>query len=472
MELLGSNVAIAYDDKVTGYAPDCLNDQNVMRLVSESLYLLGLDVENYDSPNWNPLVELIKPGQRVLLKPNLVMHNNPSGGGTECLYTQPAVVFSVLHYVVKAMDGCGSIVVGDAPMQSCEFERLISESGYQKVIDLYQSRGVDISLCDFRNVKTKTHNGIRSLQEEIKNDGVVIDLAEKSEFYGLTEEHLSNLRITSYDPRLLAEHHNVKKHEYKITKEILEVDVIINLPKPKTHRKAGVTGCLKNIIGINVNKEYLPHHAIEGKSDSGDAYSKSNRLLKKVNKLIDERNMEDESRVLKIKLLNKQINVLSAMARALTKEKYNEGSWHGNDTIWRTVLDVNKILRYADKEGHICDSPQRTILNLADMVICGENDGPLQPSPKKCGMIVASFDAVSMDEVITSIMGFDLADIPTMRNARNSNMKLFLNSDYSVISNSETYNCKSIEWIKENASKHFVPNPGWTEKLLRESYEE
>ena len=38
--------------------------------------------------------------------------------------------------------------------------------------------------------------------------------------------------------------------EYCISEACLEADVIINLPKPKTHRKAGFTGALKNMIGV------------------------------------------------------------------------------------------------------------------------------------------------------------------------------------------------------------------------------
>ena len=53
---------------------------------------------------------------------------------------------------------------------------------------------------------------------------------------------------------------------------VLEADVIVNLPKLKTHKKAGVTCALKNLIGINGNKEYLPHHRIGGHNLGGDCY--------------------------------------------------------------------------------------------------------------------------------------------------------------------------------------------------------
>lgn len=37
---------------------------------------MGLDVENFGKPSWNPFKELIKPGDMVVSKLNMVMHKN------------------------------------------------------------------------------------------------------------------------------------------------------------------------------------------------------------------------------------------------------------------------------------------------------------------------------------------------------------------------------------------------------------
>ena len=68
------------------------------------------------------------------------------------------------------------------------------------------------------------------------------------------------MRITNYDYHEVNRHHRGDRHEYCISEACLSADVIINLPKPKTHRKAGYTGALKNMVGINAAKDYLPHH--------------------------------------------------------------------------------------------------------------------------------------------------------------------------------------------------------------------
>ncbi|SFB14023.1 hypothetical protein SAMN05216587_11543 [Selenomonas ruminantium] len=49
-------------------------------------------------------------------------------------------------------------------------------------------------------------------------------------------------------------------------------------------------------------------------------------------------------------------------------EKYWNGSWYGNDTIWRTIADLNHILYYANKEGKLQEKRQRKVLIVADMI--------------------------------------------------------------------------------------------------------
>ena len=50
-------------------------------------------------------------------------------------------------------------------------------------------------------------------------------------------------------------------------------DVVINLPKLKTHKKTGVTISLKNMVGINGYRNCLPHHTIGTPDASGDEFA-------------------------------------------------------------------------------------------------------------------------------------------------------------------------------------------------------
>ena len=53
---------------------------------------------------------------------------------------------------------------------------------------------------------------------------------------------------------------------------MLAADLIVNLPKMKTHQKAGVTGALKNLVGCNGEKAFLVHYLKGRPCDGGDEF--------------------------------------------------------------------------------------------------------------------------------------------------------------------------------------------------------
>ena len=244
-------------------------ENHVYDMVRESLHYLELDSANFGTGKWNPLKDYVIPGDYVLIKPNMVLHENDFGGGTDCLYTHPSVVAAMVDYIWIALNGKGKIVIGDAPVQECDFETLVAESGYDELVAFYRKKGIDLELIDFRNVKTEEKEGLHFLRESEKAEGVTVDLGNKSAFADLSESRMKGFRITNYDPRIMGKHHMLGKNEYRIAREVLAADVIISMPKPKTHRKAGITAALKNMVGINASKEYLPHHTLGSKEEGG-----------------------------------------------------------------------------------------------------------------------------------------------------------------------------------------------------------
>ena len=106
---------------------DCSEHNQVYEAVREALHIYQMDNDNYGTDRWNPLGELIKPGDNVIIKPNLVMDYNQSNEGTECLFTQPEVVAPIIDYILIALKGEGGIIIGDAPMQECNLEKLLEE---------------------------------------------------------------------------------------------------------------------------------------------------------------------------------------------------------------------------------------------------------------------------------------------------------------------------------------------------------
>lgn len=466
-----------YPDKETNFRPrtaypeyifpsDLSDRENyAYEMIRAGLHMLGLDRENYGTEKWNPLKHYVHPGDNVLIKPNMVLHFNSSGGGTDCLYTNPALVAAMVDYVLIALEGKGKIVIGDAPVQECVFDTLVKNSGYDILVDFYRRKNIDVSLVDYRNVKTQERDGLHYLQEDEGNRGIIVKLDDGSAFSDVPEEHLRKLRITNYDPRILQKHHYGEVHEYKVAEEVLNADVIINMPKPKTHRKAGVTISLKNLLGINTNKEFLPHHTVGSYEEGGDAYRKTNQYLEMANNVLDIKNMlVHEGETALASLANQLYEKLRAKKAC---EEYWEGSWYGNDTIWRTILDLNTILFYADKNGRRQETRQRRMFIAGDMIVSGEEEGPLEPTPTYPHSIVMGDDPVLFDMAVCSLMGFDYQDIPSISMPGMDRQKSMLTEGGlpQIVSNYARWDNCSLDDLRDHYSLKFQPSRGWTAKL-------
>jgi len=93
--------------------------------VRECLRLAGCDPEHYGAPSWNPLRDLIRPGETVLLKPNLVCESHPRDpDGWRYVLTHGSVIRALGDYVFKALEGRGKVVLADAPQTDSSFQAI------------------------------------------------------------------------------------------------------------------------------------------------------------------------------------------------------------------------------------------------------------------------------------------------------------------------------------------------------------
>lgn len=443
--------------------------------IRELFHILELDLKNYDTPQWNPLGEIISPGEKVLLKPNFVFHqSNLSNGDLFSVIVHGSVLRVVIDYVYIALKGKGEITIADAPLQSAKFEKILELTGMAEIANYYlQQKGFPIKIIDLRKEYAMTNDdGIIIKRIPLIGDPrgcIAINLGDKSKFYPIINEY-KRFKVDDYKENELVKHHNKKVNEYLVSKSILESDVIINIPKLKTHKKAGVSLCLKNIIGINVDKRWLPHHKKAGLFYKGDEFFNI-RLADKIRFRILEflkttpsffrKGVMKSGRIIKnlMNLLNnKDINQSCEESKFLI----SEGSWYGNDTIWRTILDINNILFYADKEGNIKLKRQRKFLCIVDGIIAGEEEGPLSPMPKQCGILIGGFEPVLIDMVSSRLMGFNFHNIPHIENAFKNNKFLPEKFDLKKIkckSNLPKWNDIFDDKFQEYLN--FTPPKGW-----------
>ncbi|MBR0091376.1 MAG: DUF362 domain-containing protein [Lachnospiraceae bacterium] len=392
---------------------------SVYDMVREGFRALHMDREHFGTPEWDPLGEVIRPGDTVLLKPNFVMHENPAGG-IDCLVTHASVLRAVLDYVLIATRGEGRIIIGDAPVQSCDFDLLLKNANYNILEERYANVIAGARFHDFRNtVVTTDATGILLPGENTRHffGCKTVRLDEESAFAGLEEEKLKRLRITNYRHDTLHEHHHTGHHAYLISDALLTADVVINLPKPKTHRKAGVTGAMKNMIGVNASKEYLPHHTLGDKQHGGDEYLYASRIKSLYRTLQEKRDDANADGALARARRFSFLSALAAQGHKIKKPRdpYREGSWYGNDTIWRTIADIHKIVLFADKEGILREVPQRKQFVIADMIVSGAGEGPLHPAPWEMHRILMGEDPALTDYALTKLFGLPAKRIPSIR---------------------------------------------------------
>jgi len=139
----------------------------------------------------------VKPGDRVLIKPNLLKASPPAAAVT----THPEIVRAVIRLVREAG---GEAFVGDSPGMG-ELRKVCERAGLMEVITLEGATLVELDEAT--------------------------EIANKGSF-----------------------------HRFEIARRALEADVIINLPKLKTHGMTTLTGAVKNLFGCIPGRRKVQWH--------------------------------------------------------------------------------------------------------------------------------------------------------------------------------------------------------------------
>lgn len=397
-------VAIARVDPV-GY--DASRVRQGVRDVARALGWNGTG----DAPAFRALLPV---GARVLVKPNLVLHQNQGPWGVEPLFTHASLIRAVVEELLDS--GAAQVMLGDAPLQECDFDQLLAVSGLGEWAASLAAREPRFSgPHDYRRTTSQFDAGLRREREGLLpvDRFVLFDLAHDSLLEPIAEE--GRFRVTQYPPAELARTHAPGRHQFLVARDIIEADVVVNLPKLKTHKKAGVTCALKNLIGINGNKEFLPHHRIGGSATGGDCYPGSDPVKRALEFVYDQANATRS--IAARRALRLGTRALHRVLHERGDELGVEGAWSGNDTIWRTCLDLNRILVYGRTDGTLSEAPQRRVVHVVDAIVAGHGEGPLRAEPLPVGLILAGDSAAAVDLVGARLLGYDPARIPIIAHA-------------------------------------------------------
>ena len=140
----------------------------------------------FDELEWLSEEEL--SGKKVLVKPNMLTDRNPD----QAVTTHPELLRQVIRHLKK----CGAeISVGDSPASAANLKAVWAKTGLEAVC-----QEEDVALVSFEQIGT----------EILKKDG----------------------------------------YEIAIAKPALEADIILNLPKVKSHSLTVLTAAVKNLYGV------------------------------------------------------------------------------------------------------------------------------------------------------------------------------------------------------------------------------
>ncbi len=456
----------AYPEYAWG-AADLGAENHAYAAVRGALQVLGLDAENFGTSAWNPLGGIVRPGDTVVLKPNFIRHfHDTRPDEIVSLITNGSIIRAVLDYVAIALCGQGRVVIADAPQCEASFERIACFTGLNEIREFYAGRSpIKVDVIDLRPEYTEKVDGVIVGHRPLPGDPAgytTINLGADSCFTSIN--HMNHrLYGSEYDRSEVTAHHHGDVHEYLISRTILDADVFINLPKMKTHKKVGVTLNLKNLVGINGNKNWLPHHREGVPANGGDQYADSG-----MSERIEQVLLASFKRHFpKLGPLRKYVG---GAAKRLGRRTFGDtdtsrvrsGNWHGNDTTWRMVLDLNRALRYADGEGVLHPEPRRRYFSFVDGIVAGEGNGPMGSDPRPAGVVLAGSDPLAVDLVCTRLMGFDYRKVPVLREALEPH-KYALNAvryeDVRGRSNAAAYDRRLADF--NGPCLAFKPHFGW-----------
>lgn len=391
----------------------------VYQLVARTIAAAGCAPDTAGTDAWNPFGDFVATGQRVHVLPNFVSHRRGFETTEDAFFakvTHASVLQPIMDYAIRAAGSADLVSIGNAPIQGCNFDKVVAETGTRALVDSLAARGHRVQLTDLRGVQS-VFEASGALRERVDTDEPVVEIDLGTD--SLLEPLYRNgarpaFRVADYSGRATEAYHGPGRHVYVVNARVLEAALIVSVPKLKAHEKVGLTCALKGTVGAIARKECLAHHRHGGPSAGGDEISREQPLAGLTSSLLEH-------------LSDKPINAWSNALRIVATASFRAfrvlapgtlgGAWHGNDTAWRMALDIARILRHATPDGRMADTPQREHIAVIDGIISGEGNGPLHPRPRHDGAILFGSDPCLVDWACAQLLGWDPTRIALLREA-------------------------------------------------------
>lgn len=434
---------------------------------------LEYDRENYGTKDWNPLKNLISPGMTVVLKPNFVRSWHSERKNPYALITHPSVLRVIADFCLIALKGDGKIIIADAPQYDGNWTELLELTKLDDVADFFRANSeIEFEIRDLRLYWSRKRH-FPSMVEPLEGDSqgtLKVNLGSESHLSSHTNPE--KLYGAVYHRQETVENHTREKQIYEVSRTVMEADVVISIPKLKTHKKVGVTMNVKGLVGISTNKNLIVHYTLGLPGEGGDQFPPNHFTPLEERLIRTERWMYDTflaKQSVPLEYVHRSIywlhgKFIKPFGIGVDKKKrlLDVGNWYGNDSAWRMAADLLKLFLFSDKNGNLQKTQQRRAFSVIDGIVGGENKGPLEPDPIESKVLLASENLLAADIVGARLMGFDPLKIKMFTSLMNEQ-----NWDYGVKDLSDIKIKTSVEeWKncltdKENKLLNYKPYPGW-----------
>ena len=171
-------------------------------------------------------------------------------------------------------------------------------------------------------------------------------------------------------------------------------------------------------MGINGDKNWLPHHTDGSPADGGDerpVVGWADWVEMRIKPLV-------QAATLKAPALGGPFYRFARRRGAVLLDAgsrtIRNGNWQGNDTCWRMALDLNRALLFANRDGSLRTSAQpKRYFCIADGIVGGQGNGPTDPDPVFSNVLIAGGNPAEVDAVAARVMGFDIDRLPLVSHA-------------------------------------------------------
>jgi uncharacterized protein (DUF362 family) len=415
--------------------------------------------------------------RRIVIKPNWVLHEADPLFPIKALVTDPRLIEATAEACLEFFPGAESILIADCPLQYADWPRMCQQSGLSAVIErlTHKSAGKIVFRDLRKEVFTRDGGSFLTTAQTEHGDPRgyrTVSLDTRSHLEPISNQ-AQKFAVNDYKASTTRSNHERGRHSYFVAQSILDADLFINLPKWKAHQKSAITAALKNLVGINGDKAYLPHFRRGAPKWGGDEYRDDHRWMYWAQTTLRER-FQKKSRVA-YSLLKPGWELLKKVRGLETRLDHPEakpknfyiagGAWHGNDTLWRMIYDLNLVIQCVDSEGRLHRTPQRHYFTMVDGLISGEGNGPLEPFPRETDWLISGDDPFAIDAALCHFMGFSPEKVPVV-----ANRKLFAGAGWGQFELGDLgveIDGTPTPVLASPINFKFVPPPGWRNYVER-----